>query len=327
MYLSVVAPCMNEDEGLEAFYLRMRNAIQISEVPSFEIIFIDDGSTDHTWDVIKSLKAHNSHIKGLRLSRNFGHQAALAAGLKEARGEYVFIIDSDLQDPPELLIPMLKKMKQGHDVVYGERKTRKGETAFKLFSASLFYRILSKLADINIPRNTGDFRLINRRVLNAYNNLSEAQRFTRGLIAWLGFRQAALPYDREARYAGTTKYPLRKMINFSLDALTGFSLKPLRLIIYLGMMTSLVSICAFTYSLVQWLNSATVPGWASIITAICILSSVQLICIGVVGEYVGRTFIEAKNRPLFLLQESTEIDHLLPPPGTYKKEDVSMMLS
>lgn len=305
MNLSVVAPCMNEEDGLEAFYLRLLNAIKMSKYEDYEIIMVDDGSTDNTWDLISALHRVNKRVKGIKLSRNFGHQAALTAGLKAARGEYIFIIDSDLQDPPELLVPMLEKMKEGHDVVYGKRKKRKGETFFKLFTASAFYRVLSLLADVEIPRDTGDFRLINRKVLDAYHNINESQRFTRGLIAWLGFRQTALPYDRNPRFAGSTKYPLRKMINFSLDAVTGFSLKPLRLIIYLGVLTSFISIGAFMYSIYGWLLSQTVPGWASIMSAICILSSVQLICTGVVGEYVGRTFFESKKRPLFLIQDMT----------------------
>lgn len=305
MNLSVVAPCMNEEDGLEAFYLRLKNAVKMSKCEDYEIILVDDGSTDNTWDMICALHRLDKQVKGIKLSRNFGHQAALTAGLKAAKGQYIFIIDSDLQDPPELLVPMMDKMKEGYDVVYGKRRKRKGETYFKLVTASAFYRILSLLADVEIPKDTGDFRLMNKKVLEAYYSINESQRFTRGLIAWLGFRQTALPYDRNPRFAGSTKYPLKKMINFSLDAVTGFSLKPLRLIIYLGVATSFVSICAFLYSVYGWLHSKTVPGWASIMSAICLLSSVQLICTGVVGEYVGRTFFESKKRPLFLIQDMT----------------------
>lgn len=305
MNLSVVAPCMNEEDGLEAFYLRLMNVIRMSGLQHYEVILIDDGSSDNTWDIISALHRTDPNVVGFRLSRNFGHQAALTAGLNQARGDYVFIIDSDLQDPPELLMPMLEKMKQGYDVVYGKRRTRKGETFFKLFSAKMFYRILSFFSDIEIPLDTGDFRLMNKKVLHAYQGINESQRFTRGLIAWLGFRQTALSYDRESRHAGNTKYPMRKMINFSLDAITGFSQKPLRLIIYFGIFTSFISLFAFAYSVYGWLLSKTIPGWASIMTAICILGSVQLICLGVIGEYVGRTFFESKKRPLFLIQETT----------------------
>lgn len=292
MDLSVVAPCMNEEEGLEAFYLRLLNVIKMTGLPDYEIILIDDGSNDQTWNVIQTLHGFNPHVYGIRLSRNFGHQAALTAGLKRASGKYIFIIDSDLQDPPELLVPMIEKMNTGFDVVYGQRKVRRGETAFKLITAKVFYRLLSYMADIQIPKDTGDFRLINRKVLEAYHALSESQRFTRGLIAWLGFKQVALPYERHARFAGTTKYPLKKMINFSLDAMTGFSLKPLRLIVYLGVMIAFLALIAALSS-------------PSLITALFLLSSVQLISIGIVGEYVGRTFVESRKRPLFLIQETT----------------------
>lgn len=303
MLLSIVAPCFDEEEGLEEFYLRMRVCLQEAGITDYEMILIDDGSADRTWDIIKLIHRKNSKVRGLKLSRNFGHQAALTAGLHEAAGEFIFIIDSDLQDPPELLIPMLSKIQDGYDVVYGKRKKREGETWFKLASARAFYRVLQSLADIDIPADTGDFRLMRRKVLLAYKSITETKRFTRGLISWLGFRQTALLYDRHSRFAGTTKYPLRKMINFSLDAITGFSLKPLRLIILTGGIASVFSLAGFIYSLYGWYYSQTVPGWASLMAMICLISCVQLVCIGVVGEYVGRTFLESKRRPLYLLEE------------------------
>lgn len=306
MYLSVVAPCLNEEDGLEEFYLRLKASIKAAGISSYEIIMVDDGSRDHTWNIIRIISKRNPSVRGLKLSRNFGHQAALTAGLNEAQGEYIFIIDSDLQDPPELLAGMLSRMKEGYDVVYGQRRQRRGETVFKLFTAKMFYRLLSLMADVNIPKDTGDFRLINRKVLNAYKEINESQRFTRGLIAWLGFNQTAFLYDRQPRFAGTTNYPLMKMINFSFDAVTGFSLKPLRMIILLGVITSMLSFMAFTYSIYQWIFSNTVPGWASLMTVICLISCVQIICLGVVGEYVGRTFAETKKRPLYLVQEKAD---------------------
>jgi glycosyltransferase involved in cell wall biosynthesis len=306
MYLSVVAPCLNEEDGLEEFYLRLHNTLKISHIKEYEIILIDDGSDDRTWETIAYLNERDSRVKGIQLSRNFGHQAALTAGLDVAKGDYIFIIDSDLQDPPELLPDMLEKMKTGFDVVYGQRRQRQGETKFKLVTASMFYRMLSILSDIDIPKDTGDFRLINKKVLKAYQSITESQRFTRGLIAWLGFRQTALSYDRHPRFAGTTKYPLMKMINFSLDAVTGFSLKPLRLIIYLGVFISGISVLTFMYSVYTWYLSNSVPGWASIMTVVCLLSSMQLICLGVIGEYVGRIFAETKKRPLYLVQTKSE---------------------
>jgi glycosyltransferase involved in cell wall biosynthesis len=306
MFLSVVAPCFNEEDGLEEFYLRLKASIGDAGISSYEVLLVDDGSSDRTWDIIRMISHRDKHIRGIKLSRNFGHQAALTAGLDEADGDYIFIIDSDLQDPPELLEPMLIKMKNGFDVVYGQRKRRSGENFFKLTSAKFFYRFLSLMADVYIPKDTGDFRLINRRVLNSYKEINESQRFTRGLIAWLGFKQVALPYDRHPRFAGNTKYPLMKMINFSIDAVTGFSLKPLRMIIILGLITSGVSFLAFVYSIYQSIFFNTVPGWASLMTVVCLIGCVQIICLGVVGEYVGRTFIETKKRPLYLIQEKAD---------------------
>lgn len=308
MFLSVVAPCFNEEDGLQEFYLRLKTSIRDAGITSYEVILIDDGSIDRTWDIIRLISQRDKHIKGIKLSRNFGHQAALTAGLCEAIGEYIFIIDSDLQDPPELLLPMLIKMKAGFDVVYGQRKQRNGETLFKLASAKCFYRFLSLMADVNIPRDTGDFRLMSRKVLNAYNQLSESHRFTRGLIAWLGFRQIALPYDRHSRFAGITKYPLIKMINFSIDAVTGFSLKPLRMIIIVGLVTSMMAFLAFIYSIYQWIFLNTVPGLASLMTVVCLIGCVQIIFLGVVGEYVGRTFTETKKRPLYVIQEKADCE-------------------
>lgn len=307
MLLSVVAPCFDEEEGLEAFYSRVHGAIKDIQIQSYEIILVDDGSRDRTWEKIKKLSLLDSQVKGIKLSRNFGHQSSLSAGLMEARGELILIIDSDLQDPPELLGPMMEKMNEGFDVVYGQRAQRQGETAFKKFSASMFYRVLSHLADVPIPKDTGDFRLINRKVLDAYNSLSESHRFTRGLIAWLGFNQTSLSYVRHARFAGVTKYPLMKMINFSLDAITGFSLKPLRLIILFGAFTSCCAMVALIYSLYGWIVSENVPGWTSLMTTVILFSCAQLMCIGVVGEYVGRTFKESKRRPLYFIQEKTHV--------------------
>ena len=306
MFLSVVAPCFNEEEGLKEFHLRLVKAIAQTNAKNYEIILVDDGSSDKTWEKICMLQIIDINVRGFKLSRNFGHQSALTAGLLQAKGDYIFIIDSDLQDPPELLQTMLVRMREGFDVVYGQRKHRAGETFFKKTSAHLFYRFLSLLADIDIPKDTGDFRLMNRKVLEAYQSLNESHRFTRGLIAWLGFRQTSLQYDRHARFAGSTKYPLMKMINFSLDAVTGFSLKPLRLIILLGVFTSFIALMALGYTLYGWMFSKNIPGWTSLMTVILLLSCVQLICVGVVGEYVGRTFAESKRRPLYFIQEHAD---------------------
>lgn len=324
MFLSVVAPCFNEEDVLEEFYLRLNSTLKTAGIESYEIILIDDGSKDLTWNIICVINKRDSKVRGIRLSRNFGHQAALTAGLNDCSGDYIFIIDSDLQDPPELLVPMLKKINQGFDVVYGQRNRRLGETWFKLLTANIFYRILSIMADIDIPKDTGDFRLLNRKVLEAYKTITESQRFTRGLIAWLGFKQTPISYERHARYAGLTKYPFLKMINFSLDAVTGFSLKPLRLIILLGILTSALSFFALSYTIYQWLFSNTVPGWASLMTVICLISCIQIICLGVVGEYVGRTFSETKKRPLYLIQEKVHFGMLPSHQVEFLKHKISL---
>lgn len=308
MQLSVVAPGFNEEEVLEKFYFRMSKAIRSAGITNYEILIVDDGSQDRSWEIISLLHQRDKRVKGLRLSRNFGHQAALTAGLQEAQGDQVLIIDVDLQDPPELLGEMIKASVDGFDVVYGKRVHRLGETKFKIISARLFYKLLSALGDVDIPRDTGDFRLINKKVLQSYNALSESHRFTRGLIAWLGYKQTSISYERQPRIAGTTKYPLKKMLLFSVDAITGFSLKPLRLIILFGMCTLAASFMTLLYTLYSWLYLNTKPGWTSLMTVILVLSSVQLVSIGVVGEYVGRTFAEAKRRPLFLIQERTQCD-------------------
>ena len=308
MQLSVVVPCFNEEEVLQMFYQKMLSAIKEARIYDYEIILIDDGSSDNSWKIISSLHQSDTSVKGIKLSRNFGHQAALTAGLQEARGELILIIDADLQDPPDLLKEMIQLSSSGFDVVYGKRKSRTGESFFKLLSAKMFYRFLSKLSDIRIPQDTGDFRLIKRNVLLAYNSLSETNRFTRGLIAWLGFKQTEILYDRHARLAGVTKYPIKKMLLLCIDAMTGFSLKPLRLIILLGFMTLAASAMTLMYTVYSWLYLNTSPGWTSLMTVLLLLSSVQLVSLGVVGEYVGRTFFESKRRPLYFVQERTHYE-------------------
>ena len=292
MILSVVAPCFNEEEVLKEFYLRLYRTLTSLNISNYEIILVDDGSHDKTWDTILLLNEIDPKLRGIRLSRNWGHQAALTAGLQEASGEVIFIIDSDLQDPPELLGPMLDKMMNGFDVVYGKRRTRLGETAFKKISAFIFYRFLSLIAEVHIPTDTGDFRLINQRVLRAYGQISERGRFTRGLISWMGFRQTHVDYDRQQRYAGVSKYPIRKMINFAIDAIIGFSTRPLRIITILGTTLSMSALLFFLLNL-------------NVLSLIFLIGSLQIFSIGLLGEYVGRSYNESRNRPLFLIQEIT----------------------
>lgn len=307
MDLSVVIPCYNEEESLAETHKRVKAACETAPVQSYEIILINDGSRDATARIMTELHTADNHTVIVDLSRNYGHQIALSAGLREARGNYIFVIDADLQDPPELLTPMLERARapDGPDVVYGQRETRKGETAFKLFTSRLFYKVLSWLSDIPIPEDVGDFRLMNRRVLDAFLAMPEHQRFIRGMIAWIGFKQEAFPYTREARFAGVTKYPLHKLLQFALDAISGFSIKPLRVSILFAVCG--IAIAFFMALVAIWTHmfdrNSTVDGWASLACLISFFASMQLVCLGVIGEYVGRMYIEVKNRPLYILNK------------------------
>ncbi|MEF0941651.1 glycosyltransferase family 2 protein [Rhizobium sp. BR 362] len=307
--LSIVAPCHNEEEGLREFCRRAVAAARNIVGDAFEIILVDDGSTDRTWDVIASLAEEVTQVLGVRLMRNHGHQLAATAGLAASRGQRVLLIDADLQDPPELLMMMMTIMDRGADVVYGQRARRQGESWFKLASASLFYRLLSRLASVTIPRDVGDFRLMRRRIVDILLSMPERDRFIRGMVSWIGGRQVALPYERDARFAGATKYPLRKMVNFSIDAITSFSTVPLRISTWLGMVTAAAAIALLIYTLVRWIESETIVGWSSIIAAIAAFSAIQLICIGIIGEYIGRLVQENKRRPMFVIESLIQNGH------------------
>ena len=301
--LSVVVPAYNEEEVMAESHRRLRAACSAVCDDDFEIIYVDDGSRDHTWPMLSELADQDPRVVAVALSRNFGHQLALGAGLSLARGERILMIDADLQDPPELLGEMMALMDGGADVVYGQRIEREGETAFKKTSASLFYRLLDRLTDIHIPANVGDFRLINRRVLDALLAMPEQHRFVRGLVSWLGFRQVALPYVRNARFAGESKYPLRKMLRLAADAITGFSVRPLRLSMLFAMLSFAVALVIALYALVSWMLGDAVRGWASLTIVVAMFAAVQLFCLGIMGEYMGRMFMELKRRPLFVLRE------------------------
>ncbi|MBB3655465.1 dolichol-phosphate mannosyltransferase [Rhizobium sp. BK650] len=300
--LSIVAPCHNEEEGLREFCRRAAAAAHSVAGDAFELILVDDGSSDGTWEIISDLAAKVPQVLGVRLLRNHGHQLASTAGLAASRGERVLLIDADLQDPPELLLMMMPIMERGADVVYGQRTRREGETWFKLASASIFYRALTQLASVTIPRDTGDFRLMRRRVVDILLAMPERHRFIRGMVSWIGGKQVALPYERDARFAGTTKYPLRKMINFALDAITSFSTTPLRIATWLGMISAGVALALLVYTFVRWLQGETVTGWSSIMAAVSAFSAIQLICIGIIGEYLGRLVQESKRRPMFMIE-------------------------
>jgi glycosyltransferase involved in cell wall biosynthesis len=301
--LSVVVPCFNESECIDELYRRTSEACRENAGSSYEIILVNDGSKDDTRAKLVALAQSDPHVVAIDLARNYGHQIALSAGLEFCRGERVLVIDADLQDPPELLGPMLAKMDEGYDVVYGVREHRNGEGWFKLTTAALFYRLLGKLADIKIAANAGDFRLMNRRTLDCLNAMPERFRFIRGMVSWIGLRQVGFPYSRDRRFAGQTHYPLGKMILFAMDAMTSFSVAPLRFASYLGLGFGLLGVALLCYTLGAWYVGAVLPGWTSLASIILLLGSAQLLVLGVFGEYLGRLYMESKRRPLFIVNE------------------------
>ena len=301
--LSVVVPVYNEEAVLDTLIERIfRASTEIFE-DRFELILVNDGSSDGSWNSIRAHADRDGRIVGMNLSRNHGHQLALTAGLSRTRGAYVFVLDADLQGPPELLGPMLAKVREGYDVVFGQRTKRHGETAFKRGTASLFYRILSALMDTKMPRDTGDFRLMTRRVVDELNAMPERYRFIRGMVSFVGFNQIAFPYERDPRLAGDTSYPLGKMIALAMDAVTSFSVVPLRFASHLGMLFGVTGLLAMIWVIMIWMNGGTVEGWASLAVLVLIMGSVQLMVLGVFGEYLGRMYMEAKRRPLFIVSE------------------------
>jgi len=302
--LSIVVPCYNEEACLDALHQRLAAAARSAVGDDFEILLVNDGSRDKSWAMMERLAASDPHLVAINLSRNHGHQLALTAGLDLCGGERILIIDADLQDPPELLPAMMKEMDEtGADVVYGVRKSRRGETAFKRATAHGFYRLLSRATEVEIPVDTGDFRLMTRRALDAFLAMPEQARFVRGMVAWIGFKQVAIPYDRDERFAGETKYPLRKMTRFALDALTGFSSAPLKLASFAGFALSVGSVLIVLYILIAWLSGRSVAGWTSLMLVVVVLGAVQMFVLALLGEYIGRLYNEAKRRPLYIVEE------------------------
>jgi dolichol-phosphate mannosyltransferase len=297
--LSVVTPMHNEEGNARELYERIVAAL--GDLP-FELIVTDDGSRDGTREILTALAAADQRVKIIGLSRNFGHQAALTAGLDHAGGDVVVMLDSDLQDPPELIPEMVERWRQGSDVVYAVRGSREGETRFKLITASWFYRLFSRLAQIDVPLDAGDFRLMDRRALDALLAMPERNRFLRGMTVWVGFTQTAITYDRARRSAGATKYTLRRMLRFSLDATTSFSHAPLQLATLLGFFISALALIAIPLVILARLNDIFVPGISSTLVAILLLGGIQLITVGIIGEYVGRIYDEVKNRPLYVVE-------------------------
>lgn len=305
--LSVVAPCFNEREVLPEFVRRV-GAVLDGLGGTSEIVLVDDGSRDGSWDVMRAAAAADRRVVAVRLMRNHGHQLALTAGLSVCRGERILIIDADLQDPPELLPDMMALMdgaggQGGADVVYGQRRRRDGESLFKRATAAAFYRLIDRLTDVEIPADAGDFRLVTRQVLDLLLAMPERHRFIRGMVAWIGGRQVPLLYDRHARAAGESKYPLRKMIRFAADAITAFSVVPLMVSMTIGWVMALVGFGFFVYSMVGWLRHENLPGWTSIMAAMGLLGGMQFLMLGIIGAYLGRLYDQSKGRPLFMIRD------------------------
>jgi glycosyltransferase involved in cell wall biosynthesis len=302
--LSIVVPCFNEEACLAELHARLTKAASAVAGQDYEIVLVNDGSRDASWAMMRALADGDPRLVAINLSRNHGHQLALTAGLDLCMGARILIIDADLQDPPELLGEMMAEMDaRAADVVYAVRRARAGETAFKLGTAKLFYRVLSRLAEIEIPRDTGDFRLMSRRALDALLSLPEQARFIRGMVAWVGFRQVPIVYDRAERHAGETKYPLAKMIRFALDAVTGFSTAPLRMASHIGLWLVAASFLLFVYIGIGFFTGSAIQGWTSLMLVVVVLGAVQMFVLGMIGEYLGRLYIEAKRRPLYIVSD------------------------
>lgn len=309
--ISVVIPMYYEEQVAEECYERVSKVLyDLRDSYDYEILFINDGSKDNTLPILENIAKEDSKIKVISFSRNFGHQAAVTAGLKFVTGDCVVIIDADLQDPPELIPDMVKEWEKGYDVIYGKRKKRDGESAFKLFTAKAFYQTLNKLSDIEIPKDTGDFRLADRKVIDVINSLPEHNKFLRGLFSWTGFKQEPLEYERKERFAGTTKYPLKKMLKLATDGILSFSIKPLKLVGGLGILSVVISIIILIYAILsfafKW-NNIT-PGWTSIMCTLTFMGGIILISLWMMGEYIGRIYDEVRGRPQYVIEKTINID-------------------
>lgn len=312
--LSIVIPCFDEEAVIGETVRRLRAFCDGLDGLDAELIFVDDGSRDRTRELLRAAAAADPRIRVLGFARNFGHQLAVTAGIDAARGDAVVLIDADLQDPPEVIGAMIARWREGYDVVYGTRTERPGESWFKLATARIFYRLLNRLSDVPIPLDTGDFRLMSRQVADVLRAMPERDRFVRGMVSWVGFRQTALPYRRDARWAGTSKYPLGKLLRFAADGILSFSTKPLQLSIALGLGAAALALLGILYAVVaRLLTDDWVPGWAAIMVAVLFIGGVQLVSVGVLGEYVGRIYGEIKRRPLYVIGERIGFDGDAPP--------------
>lgn len=307
--ISIVLPVYNEEAGLAELHRRVREVLQARSW-RYEIIFVNDGSRDGSWPRILELSNQDRCVCGVNLSRNFGHQIAITAGIELSRGAVVVVMDSDLQDPPELIPKMYERYEAGYDVVYAQRRKREGETWFKEWTAKIFYRLMRRMTTIDIPLDTGDFRLMSRRVVDDLTRLQEQSRFVRGLVTWVGYNQTPILYDRDARHAGSTKYPLSKMVKFALDGITGFSSQPLRLASHVGLFFAMASLALMLFLMLYKIGGGEgiIPGWTSLAVAVLFLGGVQLLAIGILGEYVGRIYDQVKRRPLYLVRETVNLE-------------------
>jgi len=306
--ISIIAPIFNELDNLPILYQRIREVMDSSR-DSWELVMVDDGSSDGSTDIIRGFAEQDERVRPVIFARNFGHQVAVTAGLDYSRGQAVVIIDADLQDPPEVILDLIAKWREGFEVVYAVRAEREGESWFKLFTASLFYRLIYRITDVNIPLDTGDFRLMDRKVVDVMNRMRERHRFLRGMSSWVGFRQVGVPYRRAKRFAGQTKYPLRKMLKFASDAITSFSYLPLQIATYVGFVSAGIAIVVIPVVIVMRLTgNQAFLGQASTLLAVLFLGGVQLISLGILGEYIGRLYDESKGRPLYIIREAPEAD-------------------
>ncbi len=302
--VSVVIPCFDEAAVLRETAARLNDVLNTLRDIAFETIYVDDGSRDGTLEILRELQSRDTRMRLVSLSRNFGHQVAVTAGLEHARGDAVVVIDADLQDPPEVIVEMVERWRDGADVAYGVRVEREGETAFKRWSAGAFYRAINRMSEVPIPLDAGDFRLMDRRVVDALLAMPERDRFIRGMVAWLGFRQDQVTYKRAARAAGSTKYPFAKMLRLATDGILSFSVLPLRLATWIGFAAAALSVVGVVYALVmRLLTNNWVPGWTLLFIGLLLIGGIQLVFLGLIGEYLGRVYGEVKRRPLYLVKE------------------------
>ncbi len=303
---TVIAPIFNELESIPELYQRVKSVMESTGEP-WELILIDDGSTDGSTELMRKLAENDPRVRPVIFARNFGHQIAVSAGIDYCRGDAVIIIDADLQDPPEVILDLIAKWREGYEVVYAVREEREGETWFKSTTAALFYRLIYRITDVEIPLDTGDFRLMDRKVVQVMQQMREKHRFLRGMSAWVGFRQVGVSYKRQSRFAGETKYPFKKMLKLALNAVTGFSYFPLQMATYIGFIAAGLSVLAIpVVATLRLLTGTALLGQATTLVMVLFLGGVQLISLGIIGEYIGRIYDEAKNRPLYIVAEAPE---------------------